>query len=141
MRSVHHIEAPVETVYEYFYDPRKGQEFAVTPFDLGEVKLTKEGTGSFFTWQSKLGFIPLKGFDLYTEVEPNKHIVEKSSNALVGTWEYWFEPEGSGTKVIMEHHSRSLWGLPPVSFLTDLVTTQMNEKLIGLMKESLETAK
>lgn len=140
MRTIHHIEAPVETVFEYFYDPRKGQEVAVAPFEVGEVTLTKEEAGSFFTWKSKIGFLPMEGFDVYTDVQPSKHFVEKSSSALVGTWEYWFEPEGTGTKLTMEHRSRSVWGLRPVSTVTDLVTTQLSGKLVERVKAALETA-
>lgn len=137
MRTVHHIEAPVETVYEFFLDPRKSADlFAGT--EIRELKMTQEGTGTYTSYHTKLAGIPLDVFSVYTDVVPNKHITEKSSNALVGTWEYDFEPEGTGTKLTMEHHSRSVWGLPPFNFLGDLATTRMNESFVLRVKEHLE---
>lgn len=137
MRTVHHIEAPVETVYEFFLDPRKSVElFPET--EIRELKMTEEGTGTYASYHTKLAGIPFDAFSVYTEVVPNKHITEKSSNALVGTWEYDFEPEGTGTKVTMEHHSRSIWGLPPLSYLNDLAVTRMNEPFVLRVKEHLE---
>jgi hypothetical protein len=71
---------------------------------------------------------------------PNKHITEKSSNALVGTWDYSFESEGKGTKVTMEHHSRSFWGIPPLSTMGDLVTSRMNQSFMRRVKDHLEAS-
>ena len=137
MRSVHHIEAPVETVFEFFLDPRKSSDlFEGT--EIRELKVTQEGTGTYTSYHSKLAGIPFDAFSVYTEVVPNKHITEKSSNALVGTWQYDFEPEGTGTKLTMEHHSRSVWALPGLSFLNDLAVARMNEPFVLKVKEHLE---
>jgi carbon monoxide dehydrogenase subunit G len=137
MRAVHHIEAPVEKVFDFFIDPRKSVElFPGT--EIREVKMTKEGTGTYTSYHSKLAGIPFDAFSVYTEVVPNKTITEKSSNPLVGTWKYDFEPEGTGTRLVMEHHSRSLWGLPPLSYLNDLAVTRMNEPFVQRVKEYLE---
>lgn len=34
-------------------------------------------------------------------------------NTMVDTWDHDFEPEATGARVTMEHHSRALWGKPP----------------------------
>ena len=137
MRTVHHIEAPVETVFDFFLDPRKGAElFPET--QVREVRTTPDGIGTYTSYHAKLAGIPFDSFSAYTEVVPNRHITEKSSNALVGTWEYDFEPEGTGTRLTMEHHSRSVWGMPPLSFLNDLVVTRMNEPFVTRVKDHLE---
>ena len=144
MRTVHHIEAPVETVFEFFKDPRLSADLAVggVSEDVLEMKVTDEGTGTYYGWRARLGGLrmPVEGFEVLTDVVPNKHITEKSSSAMVGTWDYDFEPEGTGTKVTMEHHSRSLWGLPPLRTLTDLVQSRMTESFMQKARVRLETS-
>lgn len=77
---------------------------------------------------------------MYTDVVPNTHITEKSSSALVGTWDYTFEPEGTGTKLTMEHHSRSFWGLPTMAYLGDRVTARLNEAFVRRVKDRIEAS-
>ena len=137
MRTVHHIEAPIETVFEFFADPRKSVEL-FPDFEVTEAKVTEEGTGTYASYRGKLVGLPFETFSVLTEVVPNKHITEKSASALAGTWEYDFEPEGTGTKLTMEHHSRSFWALPGISFLNDLVVARMNEPFVLKVKEHLE---
>jgi carbon monoxide dehydrogenase subunit G len=137
MRMVHHIEAPVEKVYEFFFDPRKSIDL-FPGWEVREFKMTAEGTGTYTSMHGKIAGIPVDAFSVYTEVVPNKHITEKASSAIAGTWKYDFEPEGTGTKLTMEHQSRSFWGLPPISFLGDLAVTRMNESYIQRAKERLE---
>ena len=101
--------------------------------------MTEEGTGTYMSWRTKIAGIPVEGFDVVTDFVPNKHITEKSSNAMVGTWDYTFEPEGSGTKLTMEHHSRSVWALPPLKNLMDYTTTRLNRStFIPRLKARLE---
>ena len=139
MRGTYHIEAPVEEVFDFFFDPRKS-EGLFPNFEIRELKMTEQGTGTYTSYHTKMAGIPFDTFSVYTEVVRNKHITEKSSNALVGTWDYSFEPEGKGTKVTMEHHSRSLWGLPPLSTLGDLVTARMNESFMHRVKDHIEAS-
>ena len=140
MRSVHHIEAPVETVFDFFMDPRKSAGLDPLGTEYREVRLTEEGTGSYYSWRTKMVGIPIEGFDVYTDVVPNKHITDKSSSALVGTWDYTFEPDGSGTKVTMEHHSRSFWGIPPLGYLNDLAVARMTGFLMQRVKHRIEAS-
>jgi hypothetical protein len=139
MRGTYHIKAPVKTVFDFFFDPRKGAElFPGT--EIRELKMTEEGTGTYTSYRTKMAGIPFDVFSVYTEVVPNKHITEKSSNALVGTWDYSFESEGKGTKVTMEHHSRSFWGIPPLSTMGDLVTARMNQSFMRRVKDHIEAS-
>jgi hypothetical protein len=58
----------------------------------------------------------------------------------VGTWDYDFEPEGNGTKLTMEHHSRSVWGLPPLSNVGDVLSARLNERFMQRAKARIESA-
>ena len=135
----YHIDAPVESVFGFFKDPSNQVDSA--PFSAMKVydaKETKEGVGSFYSWSVKMLGIPIEGFEVFTDVVPNKHITEKSSNAMVGTWDYTFEPEGSGTKLTMEHRQRSFWALPPLRNLSDYVTPRLTRSFIEAVKADLE---
>ncbi len=139
MRNSYHIEAPVGEVFGFFIDPRKSQDL-FPDMQIRELKTTEDGVGTYTSYHSKLFGVPFDAFSVYTEVVPNKHITEKSSSPAVGTWDYSFEPEGKGTRVTMEHHSRSLWNLPLVRNLGDVFTARMNESYMHRVKERLEAS-
>jgi uncharacterized protein YndB with AHSA1/START domain len=133
-----HIEAPVETVFGYFKDPMALADLTTLDIEYDEVKETKEGTGTYFSWHSKIAGIPFEGFEVYTDVVPNQHITEKSSRAVMGTWDYSFEPEGTGTKVTMEHRQRSLWSLPPLTYAVDYLVPRMSQSFMDFVRTELE---
>ncbi|HET8560397.1 MAG TPA: SRPBCC family protein [Marmoricola sp.] len=139
MRGIYHIEAPVEQVFDFFKDPSK-QAWLFPDTEIRELKLTEEGTGTYTSYHTKFVGVPLDLFSVFTDVVPNEHITEKSSSAMVGTWEYDFEPEGTGTKVTMEHHSRSFWDLPPLRNIGDLITARANGAYMQRMKERIEAS-
>lgn len=140
MRSIHHIEAPVETVFDYFIDPRKLADLNPIGTKVSEVKMTAEGVGTYASYRTKFVGVPFEVFDVYTDVVPNKRITEKSSSALVGTWDYVFEPDGTGTKLTMEHRQRSFWRIPPLANLVDLTTARMNESFMRAVKDRIEAS-
>ena len=139
MKQSIHIEAPVETVFGSFKDPARFWD--LNPFDsqLDDVKVTKEGVGTYTSWHAKIYGLPVRGFSVVTDVVPNKHITDRSSNPLVGTWDYDFEPEGSGTKLTAEHHSESFWRIPPLRNLVDLATERANASFMARVKDAIET--
>ena len=135
----YYIEAPVESVFDFMKDPGKTADIGPFTLEVPEVKMTKEGIGTYMSWRTKIaGVVPVEGFDVFTDVVSNKRIVEKSSNAMVGTWEYTFEPEGSGTKLTMEHRPRSLWGVPPLKQLVDYGTVRMSRLYADELKSRIE---
>jgi Polyketide cyclase / dehydrase and lipid transport len=137
-RSIH-IEAPVETVFDSFMDPVRLWDLMPIHTELDDVKVTKEGVGTYESWHFKIAGLPVRGFDVLTDVVPNKHITSRSSKAMMGTWDYDFESEGSGTKVTMEHHPGSFWRIPPLRNLMDLVTERMNDTFMARVKDTIET--
>ena len=138
-RSIH-IDAPVETVFDSFKNPATFMDLSPIDAQVDDVKVTKEGVGTYMSWHTKIaGLTVMRGFDVYTDVVPNKHITDRASNALVGTWVYDFEPEGSGTKLTMEHHPGSFWRVPPLRNLMDLATERMNDSFMARVKAAIET--
>ena len=136
MKVSYYIDAPVETVFDYFKDPASDDGLGV---EVLEAKMTKEGIGTYLTWRVKVAGIPVwHGMDVFTDLVPNKHITEKSSSAMVGTWEYTFEPEKTGTRLTMEHRPRSFWGLPPLANLIDYGTTRMSRVYIDRVRPRIE---
>jgi carbon monoxide dehydrogenase subunit G len=135
-----HIEAPVETVFDSFKDPAKLWDLMPVATQLDDVKVTKEGVGTYYSWHLKVTGLPVvRAFDVLTDVVPRKHITDRSSNAMVGTWDYDFEPEGSGTKLTMEHHPQSFWRIPPLRNLMDLATERMSGSFMARVKDTIET--
>ncbi len=139
MKKSIHIEAPVKTVFDSFMDPTKFWD--LSPFDskLDDVKITKEGVGTYTSWHARIYGLPLQGFSVYTDVVPNKHITERSSNPMVGTWDYDFEPEGSGTKLTLEHSPESFWRIPALRHLMDMTTERANALFMARVKDAIET--
>lgn len=135
----YYINAPVESVFDFFKDPRNQVESP--PFSGMEVRdltMTKEGAGTNYSWRVKMAGVPFDGFNVFTEFVPNERIVDKSSNAMVGTWEYTFAPEGSGTRLTMEHRQRSLWAMPPLRNLTDYLTPRLSRSFVDALRARLE---
>ena len=132
----YHVDATVASVFDCFKDPTSD---AAVGGEVVEAKMTKEGIGTYLHWRMKLAGVPVyEGFEVITDLVPNKHITEKSSRALVGTWDYSFEPDRGRWKVTMEHRPRSLWVLPPLSNLVDLTTTRLSKTYIGRVRPKLE---
>ena len=147
MEQTIHIEAPVEKVFDFFVDSYKDRAKAQDLMDLTEfprtrvddLKPTKEGTGSYTSWHVTVAGLPVaRGFQVVTDMVPAKHITERSSNTMVGTWDYDFEPEGSGTKVTMKHYAESFWRIPPMRSLMDWVTGRMTESFTRRLKATIE---
>jgi len=58
-------------------------------------------------------------FGVFTEFVANERIVDKWSLALEGDETYLFDAEGSGTRVSIGRHRRSVWRLWPLDKLAD----------------------
>ncbi len=137
-RSIH-IEAPVEKVFDFVKDPRNMQDILATPFAPTEVKLTKEGVGSYYRWVTKTPVLRMEGFDVYTEFVPNQRITDRCSSGLAGDWTYSFEPEGSGMQLTAESHPRSFWRIPLLRRLVEGVQSMAAERYLSTAKAEMET--
>lgn len=134
IRQSVHIEAPVEKVFDFFKDPKNLGDI-MEGMVLKDVTVTKEGVGTTYSWIGKFGVLALEGFDVYTEVVPNKKITDKSSR--FGTWTYFFEPEDGGMKLTTEVEPRSVWRIPPVDKLLAWSMARRSEKFWLRVRERL----
>jgi len=74
-----YIEAPVETVFEFFKDPRN--QFAMAPdrrIKLTDVKMTEEGQGTYYSYAMKLAGLTREGFVVYTRSIPSSYPTSSS---------------------------------------------------------------
>lgn len=138
MKQSIYIEAPVETVFDHFMDPRKDIDLMPIDTEVLEFKLTEEGIGTYTSYRSKIAGIPFEMFDVVTDMVRNKRITSKSSSAMEGTWTYTFEPEGTGTRLTMEHQAGSLWRLPLLRNVMDMTTSRMTASYLPKAKARIE---
>ncbi|HET8559701.1 MAG TPA: SRPBCC family protein [Marmoricola sp.] len=138
MRLTIHIDAPVHTVYEFMKDPARWQDLMETGVTVDEVRTSDET--AYLGWHYRLLGLPMSGFDLLTDMVPDRHITDRSSSALVGNWDWDFEPEGAGTKLTMEHHPRSIFRVPPVRNVIEFNAERMSQGFLPRVKERLEKA-
>ncbi len=140
-RSIH-IEAPVEKVFDFVKDPKNVWDIALPMlYAVKDVKLTKEGVGTYYSWASKTPVLRTEGFDVYTEFVPNQRITDTCSWPFFGDFTYSFEPEGSGTQVTVETHHRSFWRIPPLRELVEWVDSMVTERFMSTVKAKMETPK
>ncbi len=138
-----HIEAPVEKVFDFYKDPRKGVAAMWTDQmnergELLDVKTTDEGVGTYYSWAMKLPGLRLEGFDVYTEFVPNQRITDRSSRSFVGTWTYTFGPEGSGTRLTHQRHPASSRARRAIDRLMDRFRVSVERQELEKLKVLLE---
>ncbi|HEX9042775.1 MAG TPA: SRPBCC family protein [Trebonia sp.] len=136
-RSIH-IEAPVEKVFAFVKDPRNVPEGFTEHMEVRDVKLTDEGTGSYYSWVFHVAGLPVEGFDVYTEFIPNQRITDRSSFPMTRDFITTFEPEGSGMKLTVETGHGSFWRFPPFRQLADLGQTMMFDRFMPALKAQME---
>lgn len=100
-KRIVHIDAPVETVFDYVQDPqhffsamdRRGGD------TLTDVTLTPEGVGTTYAWKASTFVFHIQGVMTREESIPNERIVDRSSTGPIWTWT--FEPDPAGTTLTL----------------------------------------
>jgi len=139
MTSKHgtHIEAPVAKVFNFFKDPTNWQELPHAD-RLTDVNVTDQGVGTCYRVILPIPGVRIKARGVFTEFIPNQRITDTSSLSLAGTLTFSFEPEGSGTKLTMESHPRSIWRLPPLKELAQWVMLKRHKRYMSALKATME---
>lgn len=132
-----HIEAPVERVFNFFKDPNNWQELPHAD-KIKEVKLTKEGVGTYYRVILPIPGLRLESSGVFTDFIPNRRITDRSSLSLAGTLTFSFEPEGSGTKLTMESQPRSFWRIPPLINLAKWMLVKRHRRYMSALKRKME---
>ena len=101
IRSIH-VDAPVETVFDYVKDPAHFYDAMPDRMraELKAVNETPEGVGTTYEWlQGHLAGFELVGVVTRQESVVNERIVDSSSTGPLWTWT--FEPDGDGTSLTL----------------------------------------
>ncbi len=101
VRSIH-IDAPVETVFDYVKDPAHFYDAMPDRMraKLRAVNVTPEGVGTTYEWVAgHLAGFELVGVITRQEYVVNERIVDSSSTGPVWTWT--LEPDGDGTRLTL----------------------------------------
>ncbi len=137
-----HIEAPVEKVFSFAVDLANWGGAAVgqrgPTVTITDLKTTMEGTGTYDAWTWQLGPLRMSGFGVHTGVVPNRTFTHRHSLSLLGTATYTVEPEGTGTRLTIEHRAGSLWKLPPLRTLADRAWLRSVAAITAAWKSRLE---
>lgn len=133
-----HVEAPVTIVFDFFRDPNNWAGLEPEGVQFKDVRLTENGRGTHYSWTATIAGVSIEGSNVFTEFVPNRRITDRSSSSLEGTWTYSFEPDGSGTKLTIENHVRSLWRLPPLERLLDWAAAKTHGPRFARLMATLE---
>jgi uncharacterized membrane protein len=93
-----HIDAPVETVFEYMDRPENQAE--ITPsLTRSETVEQLDNGGKRVAYTYEMAGVSLDGHVTATSYEPGERIVFEMTGDLEGEIEWRFEPEDDGTRV------------------------------------------
>jgi hypothetical protein len=114
----------------------------VALMDVYDVKQTKDGVGTHFTWAFKVAGLRIEGFDVFTDVVTNKSITERSAGVMPMTSIDSVEKEGTGTRLTTEVHPEGLWRLPLLNRVLEFGMARMGDRMMPRFKKDIEeTAK
>jgi uncharacterized protein YndB with AHSA1/START domain len=105
-----HIDAAVQTVFDYVKDPRHflnampGSD--PTHSAITDVTLTPEGVGTTYGWKGGMFGFHIHGVMTREEYVPNERIVDRSSTGPV--WTFTFEPDPTGTTLSLANLKKEI---------------------------------
>jgi hypothetical protein len=113
-----HVDAPVDEVFEFVKNPLNWPDIEPL-FHLEDVTRTPDGLGTTYRWKTRIAGLPIRGTGKFTEFVPNRRISDRTTPSVGGTWTYLFEPQGSGTKVTVQHEPAWYLRIPVVGGAID----------------------
>jgi uncharacterized protein YndB with AHSA1/START domain len=139
-----HIEAPVEKVFAFFADPNNFNQLEGRGGDYVDVVVTPQGVGTHYRMVSRMAGVEVDIDGRYTEVVPNRRIVDDTRGSLAGdvlggSFTYRFEPEGTGTRVVFDHtHPGVVSRLPLLGHVIETQLAHSNQPVMDELKALLE---
>jgi uncharacterized protein YndB with AHSA1/START domain len=130
-----HIEAPVEKVFAFFADPRSTEKIDPNSV-IDEVTVTSDGASYRGSW--KMAGVTAHWSGRITVAAPNERIVEEGAGHLMGTFVYSFAPEGTGTRVRVEHTPADIGRIPVVGSAIERVRPHLARRFMPRTKAYLE---
>lgn len=136
IKRTYYIDAPIEAVFEVLTAVKEIEPEMMHVYD---VKETKDGVGTTFSWDFKIaGRKIFSGFEVYTDVVPNKRLVERSAGFLSATWVTTFAVQGKGTNVTMEVSPEGLWRFPPLVQLFEVVFSRRGLTMMPVFEKKAQ---
>lgn len=132
-----HIDAPLSAAFALMRDPGCYDEF-MPGVRFTPRTITQGGVGTTFDFETRVMGVPFHGSGTFTEFEVNRRIRSDSSVPIEGDFEMWFDAEGDGVRVTIEHHPGRGWGVPLLGrFLADSYAKD-DQRWLELLKRRLE---
>jgi uncharacterized membrane protein len=96
------INAPVDKVFAFMWDPANLPEIWPSMVEVKDVKLTPQGVGSTFGWVYKMAGMRFEGVSETTEYIANQRNATKTTKGIQSTFVWAYKPEDGGTKLTVE---------------------------------------
>jgi uncharacterized protein YndB with AHSA1/START domain len=133
-----HIDAAVETVFDYVQDPRHFFNAMSEHDQLTDVALTPEGVGSTYAWKGSMFLLHIHGVMTREEYIPNERIVDRSSTGPVWTFTFEADPTGTTLSLAFEWSAK----VPLMDKVVDLVAWNGDrdlDRILANLKKAIET--
>jgi len=132
-----HIDAPLSEVFACVSDPSNFNQL-MPDVTFSDVSLTREGVGTTYRFETRVAGLPIRGRGEYTEFTPDHHILDDTTVASEGSFDWTFEAEGEGARVTITHLPGRYWGLPIIGRLLAAKYEQMDRQVLARLKSVLE---
>ena len=97
------------------------------------MRLTVRHTTTY-RFETRVAGLPIRGRGEYTEFIPDRHIHDETTVASEGSFDWTFETEGDGVRVIITHHPGRYWGLPVIGRLLARNYEQMDRQVLARLR-------
>lgn len=119
------IDAPVHQVFEYWKNPGNWPEVWPSMIEINDLKLTPNGVGTSENWVYKMAGKRFRGHGEFIDCVPDRRIATKDSGDIESSFIWTFEPEGSGTKMMVD--AEYTVPIPLLGKLVEPFVLKMNE--------------
>ncbi|OFW72054.1 MAG: hypothetical protein A2Y55_12320 [Actinobacteria bacterium RBG_16_68_12] len=134
------IKAPPKQVFSYLDEPVHLLEIWPSMLEVKDVETMPKG-GHRYHWLYKMAGMRFEGDSETVEFEPDRHILQKNTGQIPGTFDWRFLPENGSTKIVMKAEyeiPKTLLGKLAEPFVLKLNEREADTVLANL-KDRVET--